>query len=60
MSFAAEYDIGRLVEEVAAARTRKEAADIFESADWIFVGMDPREREARYAEIEDIIKEKPE
>ena len=60
MSFASEYDIGRLIEEISAAPTRKEGTDIFESADWLFVHMDPRERDARYAEIDDILKAKPE
>lgn len=59
MSFATEYDIERLYEELAAAPTRAKATEIFEMADWIFVHMDPDEREARYSQIQDIINEKP-
>jgi hypothetical protein len=53
-------DLIRLVQELAAAPTRAEATRISESADWLFIDMDPREREAAYARIEDIIHEKPE
>ena len=50
----------RLVQELAAAPTRRDAERIFYSADWIFVGMAPREREPPYERIDAIIAEKPE
>lgn len=50
----------RLFQELAAAPTRRDAESIFFNADWIFVGMDPAEREIAYAKIDDVIREKPE
>lgn len=53
-------DVTRLLQEISAAPTRAEAVTIFENADWVFVDMHPRKREATYAKIQDAIAEKPE
>ena len=52
-------DWRRFREELAAAPTRDAATDIFYRCDFLFLGLSSTEREARYAEIEDIIREKP-
>jgi hypothetical protein len=49
----------RFYAELAAAPTRATAADVFHGHDFLFLGMSSAERERRYAEIEDIIREKP-
>jgi hypothetical protein len=53
-------DIAWLLQKIAAAPTRTEAIAIFENADWIFIDMHPRGRDALYGKIQDIIGEKPE
>ena len=52
--------LAQLLQELAAAPTRRDAESIFFNADWIFVGMAPAEREIAYAKIDDVIREKPE
>jgi hypothetical protein len=52
-------DLTRLFAELSAAPTRKEAEDIFFAADWLFIKMNPAEREAVYSKVDDIIREKP-
>jgi hypothetical protein len=49
----------RLFQEIAAAPTRAEAQAVLEAADWILVDMAAAEREAFYADIADVIAEKP-
>ena len=45
--------------ELAAAPTREAATEVFHGHDFLFLGMSSAERERRYAEVEDIIREKP-
>jgi len=52
-------DLTRFFDELRAAPTRGAARDVFECADWLFVGMVPKARAAAYEKIEDIIKGKP-
>jgi hypothetical protein len=51
-------DLRRFFDELHATPTRRAAEDIFADADWIFVGMYPKARQAAYQQIEDIIKGK--
>jgi hypothetical protein len=53
-------DLARFFEELSAADTRAAAEDIFDNSGWLFIGVDPAEREKAYARAEDIIREKPE
>ena len=52
-------DLTRFFDELHAAPTRRAAEDIFFGADWVFVGMNARERERIYSRIDDIIAGKP-
>ena len=52
--------LARFFQELAAAHTRAYAVEIFENADWVFVGMKPQERERAYERVTNIIHEKPE
>lgn len=52
--------LARLFQELSAAPTRRDAEDLFFNYDWAFIKMPPDDREAVYARIDDIIKEKPE
>ena len=49
----------RFREELATAPTRAAATDVFYSHDFLFLGLSCDERERRYAEVEDVIREKP-
>ena len=56
------FDAGswrRFREELATAPTRAAATDVFYSHDFLFLGLSCDERERRYAEVEDVIREKP-
>lgn len=53
-------DLTRFFDELHAAPTRRTAETVFSGADWLFLYMDPKERELAYARIDDIIREKPE
>ena len=53
-------DLTRLFDQLHAAHSRRDAEDIFAGTGWVFLKMDRKAREAAYAEIEDIIREKPE
>jgi hypothetical protein len=59
LSTAGRSDWDRFCAELAAAPTRDSATAVFHSHDFLFLGMSSAERERRYAEIEDIIREKP-
>ena len=48
-----------LFAEIAAAPTRADGEDIFAGADWVFVQMPSKVREGVYAQIADLIAEKP-
>ena len=52
-------DLTRFFDELHATPTRRVAEDIFHGAGWIFVGMNAKERERIYSQIDDIIAGKP-
>ena len=54
-----DSDLDRFFAEIAAAPTRADAEDIFAGADWVFVQMPSKVREGVYAQIADLIAEKP-
>ena len=59
LSTAGRSDWSRFYAELAAAPTRDSATAVFHGHAFLFLGMSGAERERRYAEIEDIIREKP-